>query len=95
MVLRAWRLPEEMVRASCAAEQWFRPAESPYGMTEILQLAHWHDPEHHVPWAEPLPDDDAPVLRALPLDAFTASGRLLVVREAGNELEKLRAILHA
>jgi len=95
MVLRAWRLPEEMVKACCAAEQWLRPAETPYRMTEILQLAHWHEPEAHLPWGEPLPDDDAPVLRSLPLEAFTESGRLQVVREAAEELNKLRALLGA
>ncbi len=95
MVLRAWRLPEEMVKACCAAEQWLRPAETPYGVTEILQLAHWHEPEAHLLWGEPLPDDDAPVLRSLPLEAFTESGRLQVVREAAEELNKLRALLGA
>lgn len=95
MVLRAWRLPEQMVKASCAAEQWSRPIEQPYGLTEILQLAHWHEPDNNLAWAEPLPLGDAPVLAALPADAFTESGRLLVIREAGEELEKLRSLLSA
>jgi len=64
-------------------------------VTEILQLAHWHEPEAHLLWGEPLPDDDAPVLRFLPLEAFTESGRLQVVREAAEELNKLRALLGA
>ena len=95
MVLRAWQLPELMVKASCAAEQWSRPIEEAFGMTEILQLAHWHEPISRLPWAEPLPKDDVPVLVALPAEAFSDSGRLLVVREASEELEKLRALLFA
>jgi len=35
------------------------------------------------------------VLRFLPLEAFTESGRLQVVREAAEELNKLRALLGA
>ncbi|MSQ67993.1 MAG: HDOD domain-containing protein [Gammaproteobacteria bacterium] len=93
LVLRAWRLPESLTALAIVAEQWSRPATTKLGISEILLLAHWHEPRKRFPWAQPIPPDGAAVLQTLPPEDFTANGHLKIVLEAREELAKLRALL--
>lgn len=93
MVLRAWKLPEEVVGAAFAAEEWTREAPEQFKLADVLLLAHWHQQAPHVLWADPIPDFNIALLAKLPPDALTENGRLQVVQEAAGELAKMRALL--
>ena len=93
MVLRAWKLPEEVVGAAFSAEEWTREAPEQFKLADVLLLAHWHQPAPHVLWADAIPGSHIPLLAKLPPDALTENGRLQVVQEAAGELAKMRALL--
>jgi len=93
MVLRAWKLPEEVVGAAFAAEEWTREAPEQFKLADVLLLAHWHQPPPQVLWADPIPQANIPLLAKLPPEALTENGRLQVVQEAAGELAKMRALL--
>ncbi len=93
MVLRAWKLPEEVVGAVFSAEEWTRGAPEQFKLADVLLLAHWHQQAPHVLWADAIPNSNIPLLAKLPPDALTQNGRLQVVQEAAGELAKMRALL--
>lgn len=93
MVLRAWRLPESFVRAAFAAEHWSREANPELDLADTLLLAHWHQEQSDLPWADPVPAHGAALLRRMPAEALTEEGRLQIVTEASEELTKLTALL--
>lgn len=93
LVLRAWKLPEDLVSAACVAEEWSEKPAVNFGFGEVLLLAHWHDEETRLPWARPRPALGAPVLNVLPATLFTEGRHLQFVREASEELARLRALL--
>jgi HD-like signal output (HDOD) protein len=93
MVLRAWRLPETLIKAAFAAEHWSREPGTEYELADILLLAHWHQQEPPCLWAESVPTGGIALLSKLPPEALTYSGRLQVVQEAADELSRVRALL--
>lgn len=95
MVLRAWKLPESLVKAAFAAEHWSREPAAEYELSDLLLLAHWHQKEAAYPWAESVPVAGIAMLSTLPSSALTEDGRLQVISEAEDELAKLRALLCA
>lgn len=95
MVLRAWSLPESLVKAAFAAEHWSREPGKDYELADLLLLAHWHQHESAQPWAEAVPVGSIAMLAKLPAESLTESGRLQVVQEAAGELERMRALLGA
>ena len=95
MVLRAWQLPETMVKAAFAAEQWNREPGAEYQLADILLLAHWHQQEPEFPWAEAVPAGGIALLSKLPPEALTYTGRLQVIQEAADELTRMRTLLGA
>ena len=95
MVLRAWNLPEAMVKAAFAAEHWSREPGAQYQLADVLLLAHWHHQEPEQPWSEPVPAGGIALLARLPPEALTYSGRLQVIQEADEELARMRSLLGA
>lgn len=93
MVLRAWKLPEEVVAASFSAEEWTREPPAQFRLADVVLLAHWHQQAPAVPWADPIPTDGIPLLAKLPPEALADNGRLQVVQEAAGDLARMRALL--
>jgi len=95
MVLRAWSLPETMIKAAFAAEQWNREPGAECQLADILLLAHWHQQEPEFPWAETVPAGGIALLSKLPPEALTCTGRLQIIQEAADELARMRTLLGA
>jgi HD-like signal output (HDOD) protein len=93
MVMRAWELPETMVAACFAAEDWKREPPPQLNLADVVLLAHWHQEPPHVLWADPVPTDGVPLLSRLPADWLAGNGRLQVVQEAAGDLGRMRALL--
>lgn len=96
MVLRAWKLPEEVVAASFAAEEWTRePPDdvTQFKLADVVLLAHWHQQAPAPLWADPVPAEGIPVLAKLPPESLGENGRLQVVQEAAGDLARMRALL--